>query len=28
VTTFDVLSALMLSTCGAKGFVTTAKQTP
>jgi len=28
VTTFDVLPALMLSTCGAKGSVMTAKQTP
>jgi len=28
VTTFDVLSALMLSTCSAKGYVMTAKQTP
>jgi len=25
---FDILSALMLSTCGAKGSVMTAKQTP
>jgi len=28
VTTFDVLSALMLSICSAKGSVMTAKQTP
>jgi len=28
VTTCDILSALMLSTCGAKGSDMTAKQTP
>jgi len=28
VTTFDVLLALMLSTCGAKESVVTVKQTP
>ena len=27
VTAFDILSALILSTCGAKGSVMTAKQT-
>jgi len=28
VTAFDILSALMLSTCSTKGPVMTAKQTP
>jgi len=28
VRAFDILSALLLSTCGAKGSVMTAKQTP
>jgi len=28
VTACDILSALMLITCGAKGFVMTAKQIP